>query len=86
MKKKTPLHYAAEDISKKISGMTITQYRSKKVTIKLRRKQISIHSPEEESSKQLIELLISKGADINAKDIIEQNIIIVFYIKIIYYY
>ena len=33
--------------------------------------------------KEMLEILISKGADINAKDINYQNIIILFLIKII---
>ena len=35
------------------------------------------------NSKDMIEILISKGADINAKNIIYLNIIILFLIKII---
>ena len=33
------------------------------------------------NSKEMLELLISKGADINSKDINYQNIIILFLIK-----
>ena len=34
-------------------------------------------------SKEIVKLLISKGADINAKDMIYLNIIILFLVKII---
>ena len=43
-----------------------------------------LHFAAEKNSKEVGELLISKGADINAKDIIYLIIIIVFLIKIIY--
>ena len=36
------------------------------------------------NSVKMVELLISKGADINAKDIIYLNILILFFIKIIW--
>ena len=42
-----------------------------------------LHIALENNSKKIGELLISKGADINAKDIIYQIIIILFLIKII---
>ena len=42
-----------------------------------------LHIAAENNSKEMGELLISKGADINAIDIIYLNIIILFLIKII---
>ena len=42
-----------------------------------------LHYAAEKNSKEIGELLISKGADMNAKDIIYLNIIILFLIKII---
>ena len=42
-----------------------------------------IHIALKNKSKEIFEILISKGADINAKDIIYQIIIILFLIKII---
>ena len=42
-----------------------------------------LHIALEKNSKEMAEILISKGADINAKDIHDQNIIILFLIKII---
>ena len=39
--------------------------------------------PTDKNSKEIVELLISKGADINAKDIIYQIIKILFFINII---
>ena len=42
-----------------------------------------LHSAAENNSKEMLELLISKGANINAKNIIYLNIIILFLIKII---
>ena len=41
------------------------------------------YAAEKDASKEIGELLISKGADINAKDIIYLIIIILFLIKII---
>ena len=40
-----------------------------------------LHYAAENNSKEIGEVLISKGADINAKDINYQNIIILFSIK-----
>ena len=40
-----------------------------------------LHYAAKSNSKEIGEVLISKGADINAKDIIYQNIIILFLIK-----
>ena len=40
-----------------------------------------LHYAAEKNSKEIGEILISKGADINAKDIIYQNIIILFLIN-----
>ena len=37
-----------------------------------------LHYAAEKNSKEMLEILISKGADINAKDINYQNIIIFF--------
>ena len=45
--------------------------------------QKDLHYPLANNSKEIGEILISKGADINAKDIIYLNIIILFFIKII---
>ena len=42
-----------------------------------------LHIAAQYNSKEIGELLISKGADINAKDIIYQNILILFLINII---
>ena len=42
-----------------------------------------LHIAAEKNSKEIGELLISKGANINAKDIIYQNIKILFLIKVI---
>ena len=42
-----------------------------------------LHWAAKNNSKEIGELLISKGADINAKDIISLNIKILFLIKII---
>ena len=42
-----------------------------------------LHKAAENNSKEIGELLISKGAYINAKDIIYLNIIILFLIKMI---
>ena len=42
-----------------------------------------LHIAAENNSKAIGEILISKGADINAKDIIYLNIILLFLIKII---
>ena len=42
-----------------------------------------LHIAAEKNSKEMLEILISNGADITAKDIIYQNIIILFLIKII---
>ena len=42
-----------------------------------------LHYAAKNNSKEIGELLISKGADIKAKDIIYLNIIILFLIKII---
>ena len=42
-----------------------------------------LHCAAEKNSKEIGEILISKGADINAKDIIYLNILILFLIKII---
>ena len=42
-----------------------------------------LHIAAEKNSKEIFELLISKGADVNAKDIIHLNIKILFLIKII---
>ena len=42
-----------------------------------------LHIAVEKNSKEMLELLISKGADINAKDMIYLNIIILFLINII---
>ena len=41
-----------------------------------------LHYAAKNDSKEIGELLISKGADINAKDIIDQSITIAFLIKI----
>ena len=41
------------------------------------------HHAAEKNSKEIGELLISKGADINAKNIIHINILILFLIKLI---
>ena len=42
-----------------------------------------LHYAAENNSKEMLEILISKGAKINAKDIIYLNILILFLIKII---
>ena len=42
-----------------------------------------LHYATENNSKEIGELLISKGADINAKNILYLNIKILFFIKII---
>ena len=42
-----------------------------------------LHYAAETNSKEMIEILISKGADINAKDIIYLNMIILYLINII---
>ena len=42
-----------------------------------------LHYAAKKNSKEIGELLISKGADINARDSIYLNIIIEFFIKII---
>ena len=42
-----------------------------------------LHYATEKNSKEMVEILISKGADINAIDIIYLNIKILFLIKII---
>ena len=42
-----------------------------------------LHYSIEKNSKEMFEILISKGANINAKDIIYLNIIILFVVKII---
>ena len=42
-----------------------------------------LHYSAKYNSKEIGELLISKGADINAKDIIYLNLILLFYINII---
>ena len=42
-----------------------------------------LHYAAENTSKEIVELLISKGANIDAKDIIYLNIRILFLIKII---
>ena len=42
-----------------------------------------LHIAAENNSKEIVEILISKGSDINAKDINYQNIKILFLIKII---
>ena len=42
-----------------------------------------LHIAAEKNSKEIGEVLISKGADINAKDIIYLNIGLIFLIKII---
>ena len=43
-----------------------------------------LHIASEKNSKEIGEILISKGADINVKDIIYLNIIILFLINLIY--
>ena len=43
----------------------------------------SLHIAIEKNSKEIFEILISKGADINAKDIIYLNMILLFLINII---
>ena len=45
--------------------------------------QTPLHIALENNSKEIGKLLISKGADINAKDIIYLNMIILFLIKIL---
>ena len=45
--------------------------------------QTPLHSAAKNNSKEMFEILISKGADINAKDIIYLNVIILFLIKFI---
>ena len=42
-----------------------------------------MHYAAEKNSKEMLEILISKGADINSKDINYQNIIILTWIKVI---
>ena len=42
-----------------------------------------LHYAAENNSKEMFEILISKGADINAIDIIYLNILILFLIKVI---
>ena len=49
---------------------------------KLNKKNITpLHYAIEKNSKEMIELLVSKGADINAKDIIFLNSVILFLVK-----
>ena len=48
-----------------------------------KKNQTPLHYAARHNSKEIGELLISKGADINAKDINYQNIIILFLINII---
>ena len=43
----------------------------------------SLHYAVENNRKEIFEILISKGADINVKDIIYLNILVLFLIKII---
>ena len=45
--------------------------------------QTPLHYAMDENSKEIIEILISKGADINAKDIIYLNIGMLFLINLI---
>ena len=47
------------------------------------KKKTPLHYAAENNSKEIGEILISKGVDINAKDIIYLTIIILFLIKII---
>ena len=44
-------------------------------------KKTPLHYAAEKNSKEMLEILISKGADINAKDIIYLNMIILFLIN-----
>ena len=47
------------------------------------KKKTPLHIALENNFKEISEILISKGADINAEDIIYQNLIIVLFIKIV---